>query len=1356
MSTLAEKERYAKYIEIQNPFDLKSRIEKDIIVNQKPTVSDLLPNKVNDYVVAISGKIIESHEWDKTIINEGDCLIFSPVPQGGGDNQGKNIVRIVLIIAIAYFAPGLATQAGATAGSAHAAATAAITIAGSMLVNHLIPIEASLPEVESLGDSPSYGYDGPKNTAKEGVSMPVVYGNYIQAGNLINVHIENTEDGDQDLFLRFALSEGEVQYISPSSILINGQPKDNFRSVRTWHSLGDPNGQVYSDDPLRFLGFPDFDLFPPGLFHPFNSSKTAIPVNATLDTNFTERETTVEVDALRIDFLVPYGLRKITDEGKSKVHSIDLIIEYRSFTERDNSDPWTTLASPNVEGNIDTVYVYTHHSSGKERDDYLYRNELLSYFEDDDYVIDGVIWHQNYEDDQPIGSPVSVGYVIDKERQDEQTTISGLYATPHRFSYRIDDLDEDFYEVRIRRANSEDSSEKVLDTINWVDLVEVVRDRVKLKHTAWLGLKIRLDEQLSSIPSVTVKMGGRKIKAITRDVATGDFSESIIATSNPAWIAYDILTHPRIGAGIPEASIDLHEWIDWAEYCEAESLEFNGVFDRSIKLWDAIRYVTRAGRAQLVNVGTKFTVVIEKPEQPSCMFSVANIIEDSFNITWTPISNRANEIEVTFYDRLDDFKPNIIRVTDSNVPGTASTRRAQLNLIGVTDATQAINEAYLQLNQNKYIQQVVSFDVPTEAIINKVGDVILVQHDIPQWGYSGRCGSGSTSYSVELDSVVDYDSEKSYELLVHYSRIDLGTYTISNVVNSKYVFLSGLPSSGTPKRLFVNGIEYEIEAVIDVENGGPAVVVSDIPNTVVGGSATISDTDSVVTTQVSGVISDENYSTVQLSSPLPSDPSIYTKWMYGEVDKSSKPFRIVGIDGDSDMVRTITATEYNDSIYSGGEAVPTPNYSSLTPHVNHVSDFQIHQDGYIKGNVYSPIVFLSWVVPDDNRYKGCKVLMRYVNEVRWRTLAELSFNQSTYEYHDGALGDEVEFAVVSNGTLGYAPQKSAPSQQITIVNPPPPDVDTLFITDGKLSWTYLEPPLDLAGYEIRYHGGTRDTWSDATPVHTGILTSSPYDVSALAIEQVTFLIKAIDTSGNYSDNAAVVTVNIGSNKVNNALLTVDMKNDQGSWIDNIVSGTKNPSFEIEATQSGYFYSDVPDTNFYSADGNSDFYATQYNPVEYEITINVDPADIGSSMVFEFETNGFSTTPQIKPDSASQYSNFNGRLKSADESSYEVRLKIPAYYGTVIPTITEARYILDVDDIVEAFEDLSIDAAGTRLPITQTYRAIKHVSLTMQSDGSGVSALKVVDKDNVNGPLIQAYDSAGVAVSTTIDAYVRGY
>lgn len=108
-----------------------------------------------------------------------------------------------------------------------------------------------------------------------------------------------------------------------------------------------------------------------------------------------------------------------------------------------------------------------------------------------------------------------------------------------------------------------------------------------------------------------------------------------------------------------------------------------------------------------------------------------------------------------------------------------------------------------------------------------------------------------------------------------------------------------------------------------------------------------------------------------------------------------------------------------------------------------------------------------------------------------------------------------------------------------------PDAPTAFtiarLGDGtrRYAWTMASVPADVrsgGGYKIRYYSGSTSDWSAMTDLHTGLLTSSPFENNELAAGTYTWAIKTVDSSGNESAAARFISGTIGDPRLKNVLL----------------------------------------------------------------------------------------------------------------------------------------------------------------------------------------------------------------------------
>ena len=476
---------------------------------------------------------------------------------------------------------------------------------------------------------------------------------------------------------------------------------------------------------------------------------------------------------------------------------------------------------------------------------------------------------------------------------------------------------------------------------------------------------------------------------------------------------------------------------------------------------------------------------------------------------------------------------------------------------------------------------------------------------------------------------------------------------------------------------------------------------------------------------------------------------------------TSKIFQVISCEIDYERGVSLTLREDDSSIYAWttGDAIPLqpPKALNLPDHsdIQAPSSLIVSEELYQTNNTreVKARAIIEWV-PDDAGIYKFNVEIKATSETEW-TPVVWRYLGSRAVVNDIAP-DDYDVRVQSINDVGFSSDWYQVSTTILGKTASPPDLSNLFVDGGLLTWSYPDAPLDLAGFEVRVHDGTRNTWADAVPMHSGLISGSRFTLPNNTGGTKTFLVKAIDTSGNYSENAAIATIGLGDAETQNIILTEDYKAD--TWPGTITNGTISGSNEIEADATGTFYN--PDTNaiFYNQNTASDFYEQEFKKLSYEFTYTVLAADVGSQLTIDATVTADSYQLEfIAPSTGGTiYSSFGGYIPRAEIGQYKFKLSIPSQFGATVPTVNALELNLDVPDITEAFEDLSISSSGTRLPITKTYRGIRHVTLTLQTDGSGAASLKVDDKDETLGPLIYAYNTSGTAVNTTIDAFIRGY
>lgn len=967
-----------------NPFDHTDITKHELEYDQNKTLADYLeglPEEVT-WSVGLDGKVIEKDDWASVTPKMGSTIVLVRIPEGG--KAAKNVLRIVALITLAFFAPQLAAAwlpgsigSLTVTTSVINAAAGAITVAGGMLINALLPVTpANVGSPNRQPVTESYGIDGPKNTAREGVVRPRVYGEYRVGGNIIDCYTKNVGD-DQYLYIRTLLNDGEVAAVT--DIEINNQPLASFKDIETRIHLGreDDEDDDWFEDAVRL-------------------SNRGVKIG-NID-NLTRHITDGPCDRLRADFVFPNGLIQVDDKGNEGVAGVELAICYRPVDDDGNpiGDGHITPI-PLAEGSAPFVTTRTSHKAV-------------------------------------------------------------------RVTYETTPLPRSRYELVIWRSPDESTDLQLQDAVFLSDVGEIDDDNLQYKDAAKLSLKIKLNDQLSGIPTVTALVKGSVLDIYNEDGEVVDRRWS----NNPAHIISDILHNPIQGCGYPTYRTLWARMVEFAEFCDAEEFEFNGVFDQVFSVWDAVQAVARVGRATIIPQGTRFSVAIDRPAEPVMLFTGSNIYEGSFAKTWSGRNDRANEIQLEFQDAGDGFKQRTVRIPNQAAQARGERAKpASSPGFGITKQAQAIKEAEYQARQNSYINNSLTFDAPIEAIGLTIGDVALVQHDSVKYadGAGGRLEAGCTTSSLVLDRPVNMEDGKEYAVLVTYDALERGFIDINDISGSVITAYSS--SDTTDVRRIVQGDADVAILSIKPINGGYRIVVDDASELSLG-TAFLWQTDVIEERDV--VYAEGEHQTVSLAEPLSSAPPQYANFMFGERSIAKLPYRLRKVSATEDLYRrTLSFSQYDERVYHPGSWGSPDIANPPTWTIGQVRSLAAEFDRAPPPEQQRLTVRLSWTKPTKSKYGGADVYFRRTrpedeDQEEW-TVVGSAVDVTTFS-QDFNRGDKLTFKVVAFDKDGNraifeeAPTVDADLAVFSVSLPPPTSFthDTpVWKTDATVGFSWVAP-----------------------------------------------------------------------------------------------------------------------------------------------------------------------------------------------------------------------------------------------------------------------------------------------------------
>lgn len=379
------------------------------------------------------------------------------------------------------------------------------------------------------------------------------------------------------------------------------------------------------------------------------------------------------------------------------------------------------------------------------------------------------------------------------------------------YSVVIPIIDYAVYDVKaVRVTPSNENNLLIQDRVYLKDLVEIVQESLIYPHTALLGLSIKATEYISGgLPTVTSIIQGTKVlvpenynptRRYMSGSFTGNFQTEKQWTDNPVWCLYDLITNSRYGLkdyfklspskmGVMKANFYL-----MAQYCDTRLLEdgtvvtdptasnyeqarprfsLNIVIDQSKSAIEWLTLICATMRATLYYTEGLVFIDIDRPKPITQIFNMSNIKE--FTEAGSSFKQLPNVYEVQFNNKDKDYDQDTLLLEDPSyqLDLTIEEYKKTLQLMGVTEEQQAKALAKYTLRVGQLLTTTVNFKTSTYGLLSTVGDVVGVQHDVPQWGYGGNVKSyNQTTKVITLSNEVEIKSGISYSIqLVHKGQV---------------------------------------------------------------------------------------------------------------------------------------------------------------------------------------------------------------------------------------------------------------------------------------------------------------------------------------------------------------------------------------------------------------------------------------------------------------------------------------------------------------------------------------------------------------------------------------------------------
>ncbi|WP_205169121.1 host specificity factor TipJ family phage tail protein [Burkholderia sp. LMG 13014] len=280
----------------------------------------------------INGKPVLECDWSRPI-RDGDVVGIVALPLGGGGSNPLSFILQIAVMIAAFTVPGLQPLA-LTAGTwQFGLATAGIMLAGTFLVNALVPPSRAPASVSSQQASPTYTIGAQGNSARVQNPIPVLYGRYRTYPDFASQPYVESHGNEQYLYQLFCISQGEV---SVEKVLI-----------------GDTDISSYAEA--------QFEIIPPGgamTLFPDNvvtsADVTGIELNGANESGtwvgpFVANPAASKANYIGIDINLPAGLFHADDNGNPSSQSIQYQVQAQAIDDYGNpAGGWFELTNTSI------------------------------------------------------------------------------------------------------------------------------------------------------------------------------------------------------------------------------------------------------------------------------------------------------------------------------------------------------------------------------------------------------------------------------------------------------------------------------------------------------------------------------------------------------------------------------------------------------------------------------------------------------------------------------------------------------------------------------------------------------------------------------------------------------------------------------------------------------------------------------------------------------------------------------------------------------------------------------------------------------------------------------------------------
>ncbi|MBK8211716.1 MAG: hypothetical protein IPK78_18955 [Rhodospirillales bacterium] len=655
------------------------------------------------------------------------------LPGGGGLRIGLMIAVAVAAVALTVFTAGAASPLllGLTGAQLGMLGGAAISIAGTLLINTFLP--PPVPEISKNkgNDQPTYAITGARNQAQNWGKVAFLLGRFKLTPAYAALPYREIVGGEVFWRALFAFAHGPIAI---EQMFIGETALGNFQDVewqfrRGYWSMPDNGGWSAASG-----GFPSSPAF--------GDTWTCTAAGSVAGATWAVGET-ITFNAL-------------ADPAAA------------AAWDRDQGKPFTLFPDDVFE---DPLNIAVKYGTPQVRSSQANADELAI-----ELVFErGIVHIEN----QPAGKKKDTRVTVRIEQSPAGAnawatvayqTVTGRQTTPLYWGHAWKASDfgaanaTKTWEVRVTRMSGDSDEERNFGNFSWIALRTLTHgDPAPVPAVAMLAMRIRSSGQLQGVLETFNVIA----RTIARDYDATTAQWVWRPTSQPAALFRHVLQHSAREIPASDAQIDLARLAYWDGVTRQARREFNGVIEAKTSLYDVLIKIGRVGRAMPTLRDLKFSVMIDEPKAaPVRLF--------------TPINSREYEAEMThaatphayrigYVDQARDWATDEVLVYDDGYDASNAVRIDKVEWPGIYDRDQAWREGRYHLAQQRLRREVHTISLDSSTSAASAATLVALQHDVIAVGLASariaaRTEDVANAYDVTLDAPVTMQHGKAYGL----------------------------------------------------------------------------------------------------------------------------------------------------------------------------------------------------------------------------------------------------------------------------------------------------------------------------------------------------------------------------------------------------------------------------------------------------------------------------------------------------------------------------------------------------------------------------------------------------------------